>query len=83
MTAPLPGRHTPLRPTWLCRVDAHPWPCGEAKLALLDVYADDRPGLMNLLSTLKEQAEEHLTTLDSGRATDLTSRFLTWPHPPG
>ncbi|MFJ6197771.1 flavin reductase [Micromonospora sp. NPDC092111] len=82
MTAPLPGRHTPLRPTWLCRVDAHPWPCGEAKLALLDKYAGARAGLLALLATLKEEAQDHLARLDSSRPIDVTDRFLTWAHPP-
>ncbi|OWV08483.1 hypothetical protein B5D80_12915 [Micromonospora wenchangensis] len=74
----LPGRHTPLPPTWLCRIDAHPWPCGEAKLALLVAYADDRPGLLTLLSKLREEAEDQLTQLDGGRPVDTTDRFLTW-----
>ncbi|WP_240762741.1 MULTISPECIES: flavin reductase [unclassified Micromonospora] len=78
MTELLPGRHTPLPPTWLCRIDAHPWPCGEAKLALLAAYADDRPGLLTLLSKLKEEAEDQLTQLDGGRPVDATDRFLTW-----
>ncbi|MBM7076509.1 hypothetical protein [Micromonospora humida] len=82
MTSQLPGRHTPLRPTWLCRIDAHPWPCGPAKLALLTEYANNRAELLNLLATMKVEAEQHLTSLDSGRQTDLTRRFLAWPPPP-
>ncbi|MEU1606324.1 hypothetical protein [Micromonospora matsumotoense] len=82
MSRPLPGRHTPLPPTWLCRVDAHPWPCGQAKLALLSEYADNRAELLDLLVAMKNEAEQHLTQLDGGRHTDLTHRFLAWPHPP-
>ncbi|WP_307799542.1 flavin reductase [Micromonospora antibiotica] len=82
MTAPLPGPHTPVRPLWLCRVDARPWPCGEAKLALLTRYDGDRPGLLILLSRLSVEASTHLTQLDSGRRADLTNRFLRWAYPP-
>ncbi|MEV4845870.1 hypothetical protein AB0K20_21985 [Micromonospora matsumotoense] len=82
MTSPLPGRHTPLRPAWLCRVDAHPWPCGPAKLALLSEYAHHRAELLALLAAMKDEAEQHLTSLDGGRPTDLTRRFLAWPPPP-
>ncbi|MEU1602641.1 flavin reductase [Micromonospora matsumotoense] len=81
MTAPLPGRHTPVRPIWLCRVDARPWPCGEAKLALLARYDGDRPGLLILLSRLSVEATAQLTQLDCGRQVDLTDRFLAWAHP--
>ncbi|MBM7083246.1 flavin reductase [Micromonospora sp. WMMD734] len=80
---PLDGlAHRPLRPIWLCRLDANPWPCGEAKLALLTVFADDRPALLALLSTLQREAEDHLTQLDSGRSNNLTDRFLSWAQPP-
>ncbi|MEV6707226.1 flavin reductase [Micromonospora wenchangensis] len=82
MTGALPGRHTPLRPIWLCRVDARPWPCGEAKLALLARYDGDRSGLLVLLAELSVEATEHLTQLDCGRQVDLTDRFLAWLHPP-
>ncbi|GHJ05700.1 hypothetical protein TPA0907_00670 [Micromonospora humidisoli] len=82
MTGAIPGRHTPLPPTWLCRVDAHPWPCGEAKLALLATYADDRPRLLTLLAGWKAEAEDHLASLDGGRPVDVTDRFLTWARPP-
>ncbi len=74
--------HRPLRPIWLCRLDANPWPCGEAKLVLLAAFADDRPGLLTLLSTLQREAEDHLTQLDSGRSNNLTDRFLSWARPP-
>ena len=80
---PLDGlAHRPLRPIWLCRLDANPWPCGEAKLVLLAAFADDRPGLLALLSTLQREAEDHLTQLDSGRST--TSPTVSCPgldHP--
>ncbi|WP_089004334.1 flavin reductase [Micromonospora rifamycinica] len=81
MTGPLPGRHSPVRPIWLCRVDANPWPCGEAKLALLARYDGDRPGLLALLASLSAEATEHLTQLDNGRRIDLTDRFLAWVRP--
>lgn len=37
--------HLPLRPLWLCRVCAAPWPCPVARLTLRQEYAHDRVGL--------------------------------------
>ncbi|WP_420116483.1 flavin reductase [Micromonospora sp.] len=80
---PLDGLdHRPLRPIWLCRLDANPWPCGEAKLALRAAFADDRSALLTLMSTLQREAENHLTQLDGGRSNNLTDRFLSWAQPP-
>ncbi|TDC85426.1 flavin reductase [Micromonospora sp. KC606] len=70
--------HTPLRPTWLCRVDAHPWPCGAAKLALLDHYREHPAELVAHLDALRETAHHDLTDLDGGREPNLTDRFVTW-----
>ncbi|MGN9804626.1 flavin reductase [Micromonospora sp. L32] len=76
-------RHIPLRPMWLCRVDAHPWPCASAKLDLLDAYADDRHGLRHHLSELKDEAEDDIAQLDSGNRPQLADRFLSWVRPRG
>ncbi|MGW4461446.1 hypothetical protein [Micromonospora sp. NPDC004704] len=32
------AEHTPLQPLWICRVDAHPWPCADAKLSLIGAF---------------------------------------------
>nr|WP_232511452.1 hypothetical protein [Micromonospora sediminimaris] len=37
--------HTPLRPTWCCRTDGQPWPCGEARLLLRAEYEHNPTGL--------------------------------------
>lgn len=29
------GRHSPMRPLWLCRACGAPWPCSPARLSLL------------------------------------------------
>ncbi|MGW4463470.1 hypothetical protein [Micromonospora sp. NPDC004704] len=36
------AEHTPLRPLWICRVDARPWPCPDARLNLVAAYLPDR-----------------------------------------
>ena len=37
--------HLPQRPLWLCRVEAHPWPCAEARLRLARQCRRDRVAL--------------------------------------
>ncbi|MEU7171280.1 flavin reductase [Micromonospora tulbaghiae] len=60
-------------------MDAQPWPCGTARLALMAEYAEDRPGLLVYLATLMAEAGEQLAELDSGTPpADLRARFLDW-----
>ncbi|WP_433343713.1 hypothetical protein [Micromonospora sp. CA-111912] len=75
------GRHLPLRPLWLCRACAAPWPCATARLTLLREYADDRIALLIYLAGLLHEATGHLYTLnphDAPQPGQLFDRFLAW-----
>ncbi|WP_320069700.1 hypothetical protein [Micromonospora sp. RTGN7] len=75
------GRHLPLRPLWLCRACAAPWPCATARLTLLREYADDRIALLIYLAGLLHEAIGHLYTLnphDAPEPGQLFDRFLAW-----
>ncbi|PZF91719.1 hypothetical protein [Micromonospora deserti] len=48
--------HLPVRPVWLCRVDAHPWPCGAARVSLMRQYVGDRTSLAVYLAPLMHDA---------------------------
>ena len=85
MTEPGAGRlaHTPVRPLWLCRTCAAPWPCGPARLALLQRYHGDRVGLALHLTGAYREALRDLTTLnpyDGPTPADIYRRFLGWPR---
>jgi len=74
--------HTPIRPLWLCRRCGLPWPCGEARLALLQRYDGDQLGLSHHLTGLYRQALSDLTRLnphDGPTPADIFRRFLLWP----
>nr|WP_229400750.1 flavin reductase [Micromonospora okii] len=80
MSAP---RHDPVRPIWLCRRCAAPWPCGAARVALLAEYRGDRVGLALYLAALMVEAEEQLARLaPSTPPGNLVSRFLSWVRVP-
>ncbi|GGL97343.1 MULTISPECIES: hypothetical protein [Micromonospora] len=75
------GGHLPLRPLWLCRSCAAPWPCATARLTLSQEYASDRTALIVYLSLLLHEADEQLYTLDPAGAPDprhLFDRFVGW-----
>jgi hypothetical protein len=55
--------HTPIRPLWLCRACAAPWPCATARLTLLHEYADDRVALLVYLGGMLHDATGELHTL--------------------
>ncbi|SCL19042.1 hypothetical protein [Micromonospora inyonensis] len=74
--------HTPIRPIWLCRACGHPWPCGEAKLALLAEYGQNRVSLFVYLAGAFGDAVDDLGKLHSGETPisgELFDRFLSWP----
>ena len=82
MTPGSTAPHTPLRPLWLCRRCGHPWPCGEARLALLQRWQGDRLGLSNYLAGAYREALSDLTKLnphDGPSPADIFRRFLAWP----
>ncbi|MFY1578331.1 hypothetical protein ACN26Z_25880 [Verrucosispora sp. WMMD703] len=84
--AAVPARppHTPLRPTWCCRTDGQPWPCGEARLLLRAEYEHNLTGLSIYLAGLMHEAMRdlyHLNPHDAPTPPVLFSRFLAWTRP--
>lgn len=73
--------HSPLRPIWLCRACGHPWPCGDAKLALLSEYERNRVSLFVYLAGTLGDAADDLAKLraEVPSANELFDRFLGWP----
>jgi hypothetical protein len=77
----MPGPHQPLRPPWICRCDAQPWPCADARLALSHEYADNRVTLCVYLGTSLAEAVRDLYVLNSAGAPEpalLANSFLDW-----
>ncbi|MEV0725637.1 flavin reductase [Micromonospora purpureochromogenes] len=79
-------RHAPLRPLWICTACAHPWPCGQARLRLVEEYAGQRRHLAVDLADLLREATADLTRI-CPRPPDpvaIYGRFLGWlrqvPH---
>ncbi|MFE9692686.1 hypothetical protein [Micromonospora sp. NPDC005806] len=78
------GAHLPLRPLWLCRDCAAPWPCAPARLTLLREYADDRVALLVYLGGMLHDAAGQLHSLhpdDGPEPKQLFGRFLGWAIP--
>ncbi|RKN38872.1 hypothetical protein [Micromonospora endolithica] len=78
---PVPAAHTALRPLWLCRACAAPWPCATARLTLCREYAHDPVALRVYLCTLLYDAAADLYRLnpyDGPDPKDLFNRFLGW-----
>ncbi|MGC4854944.1 hypothetical protein ACLQ24_16520 [Micromonospora sp. DT4] len=78
----LQSEHVPLRPLWLCRACGQPWPCGRAKLALLNSYQGSRLNLLLYLSGCLQEAIDDLHRLNpstTGDVRNLFDRFLGWP----
>ncbi|MER5458185.1 hypothetical protein ABT008_25765 [Micromonospora sp. NPDC002389] len=73
--------HLALRPLWLCRVCAAPWPCATARLALVAEYAHDRVALSVYLCAVLHDATADLYRLnphDGPTPAALFARFLAW-----
>ncbi|MFF0721232.1 hypothetical protein [Verrucosispora sp. NA02020] len=73
--------HTPLRPTWCCRADGQPWPCGEARLLLRSEYDANSAGLTIYLAGLMYEAMRdlyHLNPHDGPEPRTLFDRFVAW-----
>ncbi|MBQ1026256.1 hypothetical protein [Micromonospora sp. C95] len=76
--------HVPLRPLWLCRACAAPWPCATARLALLTEYRDSHVALSIYLAGMLYDAVEDLYRLnphDAPKPAALHDRFLGWAAP--
>lgn len=68
-TPPLQQRqHLPLRPLWICRICAAPWPCAPARLSLRRKYAHDLVSLAIYLSTVLHEAAADLYRLSPNPA---------------
>ncbi|MGN9804301.1 hypothetical protein [Micromonospora sp. L32] len=79
-----PRPHLPIRPLWLCRICAAPWPCATARLTLLREYAHDRVALLVYLGGLLHDAAGQLHTLNPHeypKPAQLFDRFLGWALP--
>lgn len=76
-------RHLPLRPLWICRSCAGPWPCAPARLLLRSAYAADRPALAVFMSTVLHLAAEELGKLNNPgpQPAELFTRFVEWTRP--
>jgi hypothetical protein len=73
--------HVPIRPLWLCRLCAAPWPCATARLNLEAEYGDDRAGLSVYMATALHEAVEDLHKLNPEPSQDpaeLFVRFIAW-----
>jgi hypothetical protein len=70
-----------LRPLWLCRVCAAPWPCADARLDLVTEYAHDRVALSIFLCAVLHEAAADLYRLNPQDGPDpavFFARFLAW-----
>ncbi|RKR89128.1 hypothetical protein BDK92_3466 [Micromonospora pisi] len=80
---PAPASHQPLRPLWVCRIDAYPWPCADARLHLTAEFRGRTLALTLFLATHYVEALGDLHTIDPelGAPPDsrvLYERFLGW-----
>ncbi len=82
--SPVPDRgrrvvrpHVPMRPLWLCRVCAAPWPCQPARLLLLLDYRRDRVALSIHMAGCLFDATADLLRANPNPA-DLFDRFIGW-----
>jgi hypothetical protein len=82
VTMQVPRRaHLPLRPLWLCRVCAGPWPCAPARLALKAEYVGNLVALSIYMATMLYEAAADLHRLNPEPGQDpaeLYARFIRW-----
>ncbi len=70
-----------MRPLWLCRVCAAPWPCQPARLLLTMDYRRDRVGLSVYMAGMLFDATGDLIKLNPNSVPppgELFERFLAW-----
>ncbi|MFE9655375.1 hypothetical protein [Micromonospora sp. NPDC006431] len=73
-----------MRPLWLCRICAAPWPCQPARLLLLMEHRRDRVALSVYLAGLLFDATADLMKLNPNATpspAELFDRFLAWAAP--
>jgi hypothetical protein len=76
-------QHLPLRPLWICRVDAYPWPCADIRLDLTESFRGQTISLTLYLASQYVDALNDLYSIDpdQGAPPDpraLFDRFLGW-----
>ncbi|MDM4720498.1 hypothetical protein QTQ03_13260 [Micromonospora sp. WMMA1363] len=73
--------HLPMRPLWLCRACAQPWPCAQARLLLIVEFDGKAVDLAIYLSSLYYEAAHDLFRLnpdDGPSPRELFERFVAW-----
>lgn len=78
---PQPSPHTAIRPLWICRTDAQPWPCAEARLALTQEYRDALVDLCVYLGLSLARATRELYQLNPSECPSpeaMHGRFIGW-----
>jgi hypothetical protein len=76
--------HLPQRPLWICRIDAQPWPCADARLCLLRQYREDSVAISIYLCTALHELIADLYRLNPDTAPEpraLFERILGWLPP--
>ncbi|MFI1196297.1 hypothetical protein ACH4T9_24025 [Micromonospora sp. NPDC020750] len=77
-----PRPHLPMRPAWLCRSCAAPWPCSPARLALLAEFRGHSIALAFYLAASMYEARDDMRRLGASPAPGvLHTRFLGWLSP--
>ncbi|WP_201753835.1 hypothetical protein [Micromonospora rubida] len=76
----LPSRpHLPMRPAWLCRSCAAPWPCSTAQLCLVTEFHGHSTALAFYLAASMYEAMDDMYRLGARPAPGvLHARFLGW-----
>ncbi|MGW4462044.1 hypothetical protein [Micromonospora sp. NPDC004704] len=77
------ANHTPLPKLWICRVDAYPWPCADARLNLLAGFDGRRLALHLYLAPMFIEALDDLSALAPDLADPpdprvIFDRFMGW-----
>ncbi|GAA3736097.1 hypothetical protein GCM10022225_18530 [Plantactinospora mayteni] len=71
----------PIRPIWLCRSCGAPWPCGPARLSLIDEFRNEPSGLSVHLAGALFEAIKDLYNLNFPPGPDMVAlfmRFVGW-----
>jgi hypothetical protein len=71
------GEHVPGRPSWDCEACGEPWPCGPAKVELVEEYGDDRTSLAVYLAAQLQAAIDDYTNT-AAPVPPLFDRFFGW-----
>ncbi|MCF0096773.1 hypothetical protein B0E54_05641 [Micromonospora sp. MH99] len=76
----LPCRpHLPMRPAWLCRNCAAPWPCSRAQLDLVgEFYGHSLALALYLASCMNEAIQDQFNLGGHPDLVEMHARFLGW-----